>query len=317
MLITRKSMRIFVPWVVILSAGVASTGCSRKAPPTHPQSVTAIRLAARPTALTQEYPGQTEAFNTVEIRPQVGGILKSQAAVEGQHVSAGQVLFEIDSQPYIATRAQALAMLAQAHAAQAQAASDLARARPLSALDALSQKELDAAVAASASADAQVKSAEAAVKTAELNLGYTVVRAPIGGVMSRTLIRLGGLVTAYTSLLTTVYETDPMYVNFSIGEQRLLELQHELGRAPDQLNPSQREFRIFLADGSEYPLPAQLNFVDAAVDQRTDTLAMRVAVPNPHLMLRAGRSGHGVQLNLRRAAECTTRPTARRTDPAG
>ncbi|PMV34073.1 efflux transporter periplasmic adaptor subunit, partial [Pseudomonas sp. FW305-3-2-15-C-R2A1] len=84
------------------------------------------------------------------------------------------------------------------------------------------------------------------------------------------LIRLGGLVTPSTTLLTTVYKTDPMYVNFSISESRLLELQHALGRPPDQRNPSGTRFHVFLLDGSELDAPAELNFVDAAVDLRTD-----------------------------------------------
>jgi len=225
----------------------------------------------------------------VEIRPQVAGILLRQAALEGAPAKRGQMLFEIDPQPYVAALAQAQAGLAQAHAALAQAERDLARARPLTEQDAISQRELDATIAAHESAQSQVKAGEAAVKTAELNLGYTQVRSPIDGVMSRALVRLGGVVSAYTTLLTTVYQTDPMYANFSVGEQRLLQVQRELGRPLDQHNPSQRQFRILLADGSEYELPGSMNFVDAAVDLRTDTLAIRLTVPNPKQFLHAGQ----------------------------
>ena len=284
------------PWfhaaagLVALAALAVVAACGGKAPgPPVPQPVSTLTMRARPTSLTQEYPAQLEASNTVEIRPQVGGILYQQAALEGTPVKRGQPLFEIDPQPYAAALAQAQAALAQAQAAEAQAVRDLARARPLTAIDALSQKELDAAIAADASTQAQVKAAEAAVKTAELNLGYTRVRSPIDGVMSRALIRIGGVVTAYTTLLTTVYQTDPMYANFSVGEQRLLQLQRELGRPLDQQNPSQRQFRILLADGSEYGLPGKMNFVDAAVDLRTDTLAVRLTVPNPRQFLHAGQ----------------------------
>jgi membrane fusion protein (multidrug efflux system) len=269
-------------------AVVSACGGKAAGPPA-PQPVTTLTMRARPTSLTQEYPAQLEASNTVEIRPQVGGILYRQGALEGTPVKRGQALFEIDPQPYAAALAQAQAALAQAHAAEAQAVRDLARARPLTAIDALSQKELDAAIAADASTQAQVQAAEAAVKTAELNLGYTQVRAPIDGVMSRAMIRIGGVVTAYTTLLTTVYQTDPMYANFSVGEQRLLQVQRELGRALDQQNPSQRQFRIMLADGSEYGLQGKMNFVDAAVDLRTDTLAVRLTVPNPRQFLHAGQ----------------------------
>ena len=273
-----------------LLAVLALGGCGRGAPgPAAPQPVATLTMRAQPTSLTQEYPAQLEASNTVEIRPQVAGILYRQAALEGAPVKRGQTLFEIDPQPYIAALAQAQAGLAQANAAAAQAERDLARARPLTALDALSEKELDAAVAADASAHSQVKAGEAAVKTAELNLGYTNIRSPIDGVMSRALVRIGGVVTGYTTLLTTVYQTDPMYANFSVGEQRMLQVQRELGRPLDQRNPSRRDFRILLADGSEYALPAAMNFVDAAVDLRTDTLALRLTVPNPKQFLHAGQ----------------------------
>ena len=269
---------------------LALAGCGRGAAgPPAPQPVATLTMRAQPTSLTQEYPAQLEASNTVEIRPQVAGILYRQAALEGAPVKRGQTLFEIEPQPYIAALAQAQAGLAQANATAAQAERDLARARPLTALDALSEKELDAAVAADASAHSQVKAAEAAVKTAELNLGYTNIRSPIDGVMSRALVRIGGVVTGYTTLLTTVYQTDPMYANFSVGEQRMLQVQRELGRPLDQKNPSRRDFRILLADGSEYGLPAAMNFVDAAVDLRTDTLALRLTVPNPKQFLHAGQ----------------------------
>jgi len=281
----RRASRLAVLTVLCVAAG-----CGGKAAgPPAPQPVATLTMQPRPTSLTQEYPAQLEASNTVEVRPQVSGILFRQEALEGTPVKRGELLFEIDPQPYIAALAQAQAGLAQAHAAEAQATSDLARARPLSAIDALSQRELDAAIAANASSQGQVKAAEAAVKTAELNLNYTQVRSPIDGVMSRALIRIGGVVTAYTTLLTTVYQTDPMYANFSVGEQRLLQVQRELGRPLDQHNPSQREFRILLADGSEYELPGKMNFIDAAVDLRTDTLALRLTVPNPKHFLHAGQ----------------------------
>ena len=274
-------------WIAATLAILA--GCGPKPPPPPARvPVSVLKLQAHGVAIAEEYPAQIEASNTVEIRPRVGGVLERQVAVEGQHVKAGQILFVIDQQPYQAALAQAQAQLAQAEAARAQADRDLERARPLSQIEAISQRELDAAIAAGAATTAQVRAAQAAVKTAELNLDYTVIRAPIDGDMSRALVRVGGLVTAYTSLLTTIYKTDPMYVNFSISEQRLLQLQRELGRSPDQRNPSKRTFRVFLADGSEYETPASLDFVDAAVDLRTDTLALRLALPNPAQQLKAG-----------------------------
>jgi membrane fusion protein (multidrug efflux system) len=275
---------------MLLGLTAVISGCGQKnAQGTQAVQVSTLTMRAHATSLLQEYPAQLEASNTVEIRPQVSGILQRQVAVEGTQVHRGQVLFEIDPQPYAAALAQSQATLAQAKAAQAQAERDLARARPLTAIDAVSQKELDATVAAHDSADGQVKAGEAAVKTAQLNLGYTQIRSPIDGTMSRALIRLGGVVTAYTTLLTTVYQTDPMWANFSVGEQRMLQVQRELGRPLNQQNPSERQFRLLLADGTEYTLPAKMNFVDAAVDARTDTLALRLTVPNPDQLLKAGQ----------------------------
>jgi membrane fusion protein, multidrug efflux system len=276
--------------VALITLFVLTAGCGQKASTQQqPVAVATLTMKGHPLAITEEYPAQLEASNTVEIRPQVSGILQRQVGLEGTLMHQGDVLFEIDPQPFVAALGQAQAGLAQAHAAQAQAIRDLARARPLSQIDAVSERELDAAVAANDSASAQVKAAEAAVQTAQLNLGYTKVRSPIDGTMSRALIRLGGVVTAYTTLLTTVYQTDPMWANFSVGEQRMLQIQRELGRALNQGNPSQRQFKLLLADGSEYNVPAKLNFVDAAVDTRTDTLALRLTVPNPDGLLKAGQ----------------------------
>lgn len=283
-------MRCFARRLSVGALLVLLACCGHKGPPAaQPVQVSTLVMRPHPTALVQEYPAQLEASNTVEIRPQVSGILARQVAIEGTTVHRGQTLFEIDPQPYGAALAQAQAGLAQARAAQAQAERDLARARPLSAIDAVSEKELDATIAAHDSAAAQVKAGEAAVKTAELNLGYTQIRSPIAGTMSRALIRVGGVVTAYSTLLTAVYQTDPMYANFSVGEQRMLQVQRELGRPLDQHNPSERQFRLVLADGSEYSLAAQMNFVNAAVDGRTDTLALRLTVPNPNQLLKAGQ----------------------------
>jgi membrane fusion protein (multidrug efflux system) len=279
-------------WIeaALITLLVLTAGCEQKASTQQqPVAVATLTMRGHPLAITEEYPAQLEASNTVEIRPQVSGILQRQVGLEGTLMHQGQVLFEIDPQPFVAALGQAQAGLAQAHAAQAQAIRDLARARPLSQIDAVSERELDAAIATNDSASAQVKAAEAAVQTAELNLGYTKVRSPIDGTMSRALIRLGGVVTAYTTLLTTVYQTDPMWANFSVGEQRMLQIQRELGRAMNQGNPSQRHFKLLLADGSEYNVPAKLNFVDAAVDTRTDTLALRLTVPNPDGLLKAGQ----------------------------
>lgn len=264
--------------------------CGKAAPPApSPIDVSTVTVTPQAATVTEDYVAETEAVNTVEIRPRVSGVLAKQVSTEGKHLKIGELLFVIDQQPYIAALAQAKAALAQSDAALVQSQRDLGRVKSLSEIDAVSQQELDAAVAKNDANLASVDASRAGVKTAELNLGYTTITSPIDGVMGRAQLRLGGLVTANTTLLTTLYQTDRMYVNFSISEQRMLTLQRQLGRAPNQDSSTAPPFRVFLADGSEYPQQARLNFIDPAVDQRTGTLAIRLEVDNPQHLLHAGQ----------------------------
>lgn len=272
------------------SVGVAAAGCSgpAEAPPPAPAEVALLELQPRAARVTVEYVAETEAFNTVEIRPRVGGLLDRQEVVEGAHVKKGQVLFVIDSQPYLAARAEARAAVALAQAGTEQAERDYERVAPLSEMKAVSQQEFDAVRARRSAARAQVDAAQAALKTAELNLEYTTVTSPIDGIVGRAQIRVGGLVTAYSTLLMTVYASDPMYVNFSVSERRMLELQHRYGITREKPNPA-AVFHVVLADGSEYPESPRLDFIDPAVDRRTGTLPVRLIVPNPRGELLAGQ----------------------------
>jgi membrane fusion protein, multidrug efflux system len=274
----RCSVRAALGALALLGVAACSKNDAPPAPP--PPEVTVQTLAPRQTTVSVEYVAETEAFNTVEIRPRVGGLLDQQEVVEGARVKKGQVLFVIDSQPYLAARAEARAAVAQAQAAVEQSERDYERVAPLARIDAVSQQEVDAVTARRAAARASVDAAQAALKTAELNLDYTTVTSPIDGIVGRAQIRKGGLVTAYSTLLTTVYDIDPMYVNFSISERRMLELQHRYGITREKPNPA-AVFHVVLADGTEVPGPVRLDFVDAAVDGATGTLPVRLLVENP------------------------------------
>lgn len=275
---------------VVLVCAVLVASCSGKPAPTQkaPDEVSVIEMRPREARITVEYVAETEAFNTVEIRPRVGGLLEKQEIVEGAHVKKGQVLFVIDSKPHLAARAEARAAVAVAQAAVEQAERDFERVAPLAAMNAVSQQEVDAVRARRAAARAQVDAAQAALRTAELDLDYTTVTSPIDGIVGRAEIRVGGLVTAYSTLLTTVYDIDPMYVNFSISERRMLELQHRYGISREKPNPA-AVFHVVLADGTEHPGPASLNFIGAAVDRSTGTLPVRLVVDNAEGQLLSGQ----------------------------
>lgn len=271
----------------LLAAAAFALACSAGEAPAPPQpSVRVVEVRPRPAVAHEEYVARIEASNTVEIRPQVEGLLKQQAAVEGQRVEAGALLFLIDPDPYAAALARAQAEQAQAEARLAQAKRDLERVERLASSNVASEQALDAAVAQEKAANAAVRAAVAGVETAQLQLDHTRVTSPIGGVVGRAEVRIGAAVEAYDTLLTRVYANDPMYVDFSISERRMLQMQRDYG---SDLARGAGDFRILLADGSAYPHPGSLDFVDQALDEKTATLPMRLVVPNPDGLLRANQ----------------------------
>jgi membrane fusion protein (multidrug efflux system) len=276
-------------FAVLLSSGCNKQSNQDGAPP--PLEVGVIKVVATPVTLSDEYAAQTEAVDTVEIRARVGGILDRQVYTDGAHVKKDDVLFVIDQQPYIATLAQARAGLAQAEATHLNSKQVLDRTRPLLEEQAVSQQDLDAAVAKERADAANVEAARAQVKTAQLNLGYTTIRASRDGVVSKALVKPGGLIDTSTTLLTTLYSIDPMYVNFTIGEQKWLQVKKQLDSAD---KGAALPYRIKLADGSEYNFSGRLDFVDAAIDPKSGTLQMRLSVPNPDRGLLAGQFVHVV-----------------------
>ena len=278
--------------IVLALGALALAACSGKsgnppAPP--PPEVSVIKAVAQPVTVYEEYVAQTEAVDTVEIRARVSGVLERQAFEDGSRVRKGELLFVIDQQPYIAALAQAKAALAQVQANHLNSRQVLERIRPLLAEQAISQQDLDSAIARESADAANEEAAKAAVKTAELNLDYTTIRASRDGVISKALIKPGGLVNASTTLLTTLYSVDPIYVNFTISEQKLLDLQRQLKRNPGEEKGKAPPFRLRLVDGSEYKGVGKLNFVDAALDPKSGTLQVRLSVPNPERSLRPGQ----------------------------
>src|SRR5215471_17505761 len=276
--------------LAVVFAAVALIGCKGNAQPPAPPppEVSVIELKPGPVTVNNQYVAQTQAPDTIEIRSQVTGLLDRQVFVDGARVNKGDVLYIIDQRPFEAQLAQAKASLAQAEANLVNAKQNLARNSRLIAQKAVSQQDYDTAVAQESSSTALVEAQKALLRNSELNLEFATLRAPRDGTMSSSLVKSGSLITAQQTLLTTLYSSDPMWVNFTISEDRLLELQkalkHPLGDNADQAPP----FHIRLADGTDYKLPGKLNFVDATIDQKSGTLQVRISIPNPDRLLRPG-----------------------------
>ena len=261
-----------------------------KAPP--PPPVTVLQVQPAPMALQVEYVGETAGFREVEVRARVSGILLKRTYTEGETVQAGQLLFEIDPAPYQAALDQAKGGLAQVQAALNKAKADRDRMVPLYAKSVVSRRDYDDTIAAYDAAAANMQSARARLKEAELNLDYTRVTAPIAGVTSRGVQSEGSLINASgeSGLLTTISQYDPLYVNFSYSEQDWLNLERMLREGTHHAAPDyQWPVRIRLADGSEYPLEGHMNFSDNRVDTRTGTIRARAIFANKDEQLLPGQ----------------------------
>ncbi|CAE6801641.1 efflux RND transporter periplasmic adaptor subunit [Paraburkholderia haematera] len=280
--------------VSALLAGVLLTlgGCKPAGvpPATGPAQVTAQKVAAHEAPATMEFVGQTESDHEVQIRSRVSGFLIKRDYVEGAVVKTGQVLFEIDHEPFQVQVDAAKAELAQQNARLARAKANLARVQPLAEQNALSKKDLDDAVANEHEAAAAVDGAKANLAAKQLDLSYTYVRSPLDGVASFASQMEGAYVNAQNSLLTTVSSLSPMRVNFSVSENQMLQLQN--GRKSGRLTPpsnGQYEVEMTLSDGSTYPQRGRITFADSTYSQQTGTFLVRAEVQNAQSQLRPGQ----------------------------
>ena len=285
--------RLLAPTLLAISAALASCGGGGSAAgntSAEPPEVGVVTLAPEALQVSTELPGRTSAFLSAEIRPQVGGIVQHRLFTEGAQVRAGQVLYQIDAASYEATLHSTKAQLAKARASLGTAQSNAARNAALIKNDAISRQQYDDSEAAVLLAQSDVAVAEAAVQTAGINLGYTQVRSPIAGRTGLSTVMPGALVTAnQASALTTVTQTDPIYVDITQSSTELLRLKAELaaGRFARDAK-GQARVTIKLDDGSSYAHPGQLAFTGVQVDPGTGSVTLRAVLPNPDGLLMPG-----------------------------
>lgn len=266
-----------------------------------PPEVTAMTVASQTVTLERTYPARAEAANYVEVRAQVEGILLERSYEEGGLVKAGAVLFQIDPAPYEARVQQAEAELDRARAQLREMQRQWKRASQLYEKKAVSESRRDQAQSAVEIAKADVANAEAVLRTARIDLGYTEVRAPISGVTGLRAVSNGNLVTAGT-LLTTIRQLDPMHVLFSMPEADAIALGRQLNSAGEASASAQHlAVQVRLADGSVYERQGVVDFTAAFVDPQTGTVQARAVFPNPQGVLLPGQflriSVQGLQLS--------------------
>ena len=340
---SRAFSRIELSWQVLTLAitlvmtAIALTGCARAGDDDKggkggfpPAAVSVQEVKPVTVPIRFEYVGQTAGSKEAEVRARVQGILEKRTYQEGGRVTAGQTLFILDSRPYAAQVEAAEAQLAQAQAQYAQAKRNFDRVKPLAASNALSQRELDEATSNEEGGAAAVKQAQARLTEARLNLGYTRVTAPVSGWASRAQKSEGSLVSPGTeSLLATISQVDPLYVNFSISEAERLRLNRLIGKGElvvpgtdmqtrksaessvkAEKSPSEQKsplagysVAIRLADGSMYGKEGRLAFIDPAINNNTGAFDARAELPNADATLRPGQF-------VRVILEGATRPNA-------
>jgi len=249
-------------------------------------AVSVAKAELRPVTRAAEFVGRVEAPEKVEVRARITGFLQEVQFKEGDAVKSGDVLYRIEPETFQAAVQQAQGALLQAQGVLANATAQLARSQELVKTDAESRAQLDQRIAAQKSAQGDAIIADANLKTANVNLGYTQITAPISGEIGRSKLTKGNVVSPDSGVLTEIVSRDPMYVTFPVSQRMFLEVRREAESRPrgQGLN-----VRIKFSDGSTYDQTGAINFVDVTVNQSTDTILARATLPNPKGILIDGQ----------------------------
>jgi membrane fusion protein (multidrug efflux system) len=268
-------------------------------PPPGPTPVGVLVVAEQPVTLSTELPGRTAPYETSDVRPQVDGIILARLFTEGDYVEAGQALYRIDPVSYEAKAANARAALAHARASTIGAEGQERRFAELLKRSFVSRQQYDDAVSAAGAARADVQAQAAALRSAEIDLARTTIRAPISGRIGRSVSTAGALVSAaQENALTTIQRLDPIFVDIQQSSADVLRLREQVlaGQVANDTAP----VRLKLETGSMYPTVGTLRFADVTVDPATGSQTIRAVFPNPQRLLLPGmfvraQLGQGIQ----------------------
>ena len=280
------------PILAGLAACLLLGACSGNEAPAEPQPVPVriVTVASQTVPNVIELPGRVEPVRVAEVRARVTGIVQQRLYEEGTDVRAGQPLFRIDPRELRASYAQTQAALQRAQATAANARAVVERYRPLVEENAISGQEYDAALAASREAQANVAQIRAQLEASSLQLGYTTVRAPIGGRVGRAQVTEGALVSqAEGTLMTRIEQISPVYVSFAQAASEVIRIRRAIAAGEIDLDEDDRvEVRLTFSDGAEYPVSGFIDFLAYSVDQETGTVELRAEFPNPQNLLLRG-----------------------------
>ncbi|MGE5548454.1 MAG: efflux RND transporter periplasmic adaptor subunit [Solirubrobacterales bacterium] len=270
--------------LALAACGQKSSQQAQEKPP--PPGVLVAKAEQKDVHPTEQFTGRADAKDEVDIRARVQGFLDQRTFEEGQNVKAGELLFRLEQAPYTATVRQREADLARAEAEQNNARVQFDRAKQLLRTGNIPQSEADKREATFLTTQAAVKQAQAALDAAQINLGYTEIRAPIDGRIGRSQYTVGALVGPAAGVLTTIVNSDPIYVTFPVSQRELLDFRRkaaEQGRTRDVV------VRLRMADGTAYKDQGKIDFLDVKADPGTDTVTVRALFPNPDNMIVPGQ----------------------------
>jgi membrane fusion protein (multidrug efflux system) len=291
--------------LIVLALIMGALRPSKKALGAQPSTtdVEVVQVKKEDVPIYAEWIGTLDGLVNADVRAQVTGYLLKQGYQEGAFVNQGQLLFQIDPRPFQAALDQAQGQLAQAQAALANAQAvqrrtelDVQRYTPLAEQQAASQQDLDnsvqnnlAAIATVATAKAQIKTYEAAVETAKINLDFTRLVAPIDGIAGQAQLQVGALVTPGSGVVTSVSTVNPIKVYFTVGEPQYLAWRKRFPTEASRLEADKElRLQLILADGSTYPDEGKFYFADRQVDESTGAIRLAGLFPNPNNVLRPG-----------------------------
>ncbi|WP_279251027.1 efflux RND transporter periplasmic adaptor subunit [Candidatus Marimicrobium litorale] len=282
-------------WLAVLTVLLTACGDSDTLKAPVPE-IAVVKVVERDTPITQDFVGQTRGSTDIPIRARVEGFLESRNFREGGEVTQGQLLYTIDPLPFKAKVFEAEGRLAEARTKLAKAKADLDRIEPLAKMNAVSQQDLDGAVAQRDAAEGSVKAAEAQLDLANIELGYTRIQSPIDGIIGISEAEVGEVVGSNpdTFILNYVSLTDPIRVRFSINERDFLRLSRSLAKerrmGKDQRDESERpDVTMILADGSVHEQFGRVIASDASINPQTGTFKLEADFPNPDSIVIAGQ----------------------------